>query len=234
LKGLPMNENKGPGEDANPFGPNATQILATEHWSLLGSRALIWNEAMSRTTVFLSLLSAAIIALALLADATGFGPRTTTLAMVLLPVVLFLGIATHIRLVQINSEEIRTVLAMNRLRKAYLEIEPAIEPYLTTGHHDDEKGLAASYLIAGSNRLRPWAQFLQATATIVATVDAALAAAIVVLALQATEAPIGALVGTGTASFLTVWGGLFSFQRHALDPLRRIAPRFPTPSDGPK
>jgi hypothetical protein len=234
LKGLPMNENKGPGEDANPFGPNATQILATEHWSLLGSRALIWNEAMSRTTVFVSLLSAAIIALALLADATGFGPRTTTLAMVLLPVVLFLGIATHIRLVQINSEEIRTVLAMNRLRKAYLEIEPAIEPYLTTGHHDDEKGLAASYLIAGSNRLRPWAQFLQATATIVATVDAALAAAIVVLALQAAEAPIGALVGTGTASFLTVWGGLFSFQRHALDPLRRIAPRFPTPSDGPK
>jgi hypothetical protein len=34
-------------------------------------------------------LSAAIVALALLANATGFGPQTTTLALVLLPVVLF-------------------------------------------------------------------------------------------------------------------------------------------------
>jgi hypothetical protein len=47
-------------------------------------------------------LSAAIIALALLADATGFGSQTTTLALVLLPVVLFLGIAAHGRLVEIN------------------------------------------------------------------------------------------------------------------------------------
>ena len=124
-----------------PFGPDGAAILATEHWSLLGSRSLIWNEAMSRTTVFLSVLSAAIIALALLADATGFGSQTTTLALVLLPVVLFLGIATHLRLVAINGEEIELVLAMNRLRHAYLAIAPGLEPYFTTGHHDDERGL---------------------------------------------------------------------------------------------
>jgi len=46
-----------------PFGPHAAQILATEHWSLLATRSLIWNEAMSRATVFLTVLSAAIIAL---------------------------------------------------------------------------------------------------------------------------------------------------------------------------
>ncbi len=33
----------------HPLGPHAAQILATEHWSLLSSRSLIWNEAMSRT-----------------------------------------------------------------------------------------------------------------------------------------------------------------------------------------
>jgi hypothetical protein len=75
---------------------------------------LIWNEAMSRANVLLTVLSAAIIALALLADATGFGPRTTTLALVLLPVVLLLGVATYVRLVQINNEEFKLVLAMNR------------------------------------------------------------------------------------------------------------------------
>lgn len=31
---------------------------------------------------------------------------------------------------------------MNRLRRAYLTIEPGLEPYFTTGHHDDERGLA--------------------------------------------------------------------------------------------
>jgi hypothetical protein len=88
-----------------PLGPDAATILATEHWSLISTRSLIWNEAMSRATVFLTVLSASIIALALLADAAGFGRHTTTFALVLLPVVLLLGIATYIRLVQINSEE---------------------------------------------------------------------------------------------------------------------------------
>ena len=138
-----------------PFGPDAAAILATEHWSLLGSRSLIWNEAMSRTSIFLTLLSASIVALALAADATGFGSRTTALALVLLPVVLLLGLATYVRLVQINTEEARTVLAMNRLRKAYLAMAPALEPYLSTGHHDDERGLAASYLMAGPSDLTP-------------------------------------------------------------------------------
>jgi hypothetical protein len=40
----------------HPFGPDAAAILATEHWSLLAPRSLIWNEATSRTTVFPSVL----------------------------------------------------------------------------------------------------------------------------------------------------------------------------------
>jgi hypothetical protein len=214
----------------HPFGPDAAQILATEHWSLLASRSLVWNEAMSRATVFLSVLSAATIALALLADATGFGPQTTTLALVLLPVVLLLGIAAHSRLVEINREEVELVLAMNRLRHAYLRIAPALEPYLSTGHHDDEQGLAASYL-AGGRRLRRWGQFLVNTPTIVATVDAALAAAIVLLVVRAAEAATTVAVVAGAVAFLIVWAALFLLQRRALDPLRRSTPRFPTPPD---
>jgi hypothetical protein len=136
----------------------------------------------------LSVLSASTIALALLADATGFGPQTTTLALVLLPVVLFLGIAAHGRLVATNREEVELVLAMNRLRHAYLKVAPALGPYVTTGHHDDEQGLAASYL-TGGRRLRRSGQFLVNTPTIVATVDAALAAAIVVLVVRRPSPP---------------------------------------------
>src|SRR5918995_788587 len=215
------------------LGPNAAAILATEHWSLLAARALIWNEAMSRATVFLTVLSASIIALALLADATGFGAQTTTLALVLLPVVFLLGLAAYARLVQINTEEFQLVLAMNRLRHAYLTIEPGLERYLTTGYHDDEQGVIATYMLHGPSRQWLWVHFLVNTPTIVATVDAALAAAIVVLLLQIAEASRAAAVAGGAVAFVVVWGVLFRLQLHTLRPFRDKTPRFPTPPDLP-
>jgi hypothetical protein len=92
---------------------------SSSHWSLIAARSLIWNEAQSRAAVFLTVLSASIIALALAADAAGFDAQTAALALVLLPMVLLLGVAAYVRLVQINTEVFRLVLAMNRLRRAY-------------------------------------------------------------------------------------------------------------------
>jgi hypothetical protein len=214
-----------------PLGRQAAAILAAEHWSLLAARSLIWNEAMSRATVFLTVLSASIIALALMADATGFGSQTTTLALVLLPVVFLLGIATYARLVQINTEEFQLVLAMNRLRHAYLQIEPGLERYFTTGHHDDERGVIATYMLDGPSRRWLLVHFLVNTPMIVATVDAALAAAIVVLLLQVGEAPRAAEVAGAIVAFMAVWGVLLRLQLHTLRPLQGRTPRFPTPRD---
>jgi hypothetical protein len=216
-----------------PLGPHAAAILATEHWSLLAARSLIWNEAMSRATVFLTVLSASIIAPALLSDATGFGSQTTTLALVLLPVVFLLGIAVYARLVQINTEEFQLVLAMNRIRHAYLEIEPGLEHYFTTGHHDDERGVIATYMLDGPSRKWLAAHFLVNTPTIVATVDAALAAAIVMLLLHADAAPRAAEVAAAIVAFMVVWAALQRFQLHALRPLRGKTPRFSTPPELP-
>jgi hypothetical protein len=218
------------GEASDPsLGPHAAAILATEHWSLLAARSLIWNEAMSRATVFLTALSASIIALALLADATGFGSETRALALVLLPLVFLLGIATYARLVQINTEEFELVLAMNRVRHAYLQIEPGLERYFTTGSHDDERGLIASYMLDGTSRRWLVVHFLVNTPTIVATVDSALAAAVAVLLLQVGDAPRAAQVLAGTVAFAVVWGVLLRLQLHTLRPLRGKTPRFPTP-----
>jgi hypothetical protein len=152
------------------------------------------------------------------------------LALVLLPVVLLLGLAAHGRLVEINREEVELVLAMNRLRHADLRIAPALKPYFTTGDHDDEQGLAASYL-AGGRRLRRWGQFLVNLPTIVATVDAAVAAAIGVLVVLVAEAATTVAVVAGAVVLVVVWGGLLLLQRRALDPLRRRTPRFPTPPE---
>jgi hypothetical protein len=58
------------------------------------------------------------------------------------------------------------------------------------------------------------AAFLVNTPTVVATVDAALAAAIVVLHMQVAEASTAALVAGWVLAFTAVWGALLTLQRH--------------------
>jgi hypothetical protein len=121
------------------------QILTTEHWSLLSTRGMSWNEAFSRTTMFLSALSGAVVALALVAQATSFGEGFITFAILMLPVVLFVGITTFVRLVEINHEDFNWVAGMNILRHAYLEAAPELRPYFISGWHDDEAGIMATF-----------------------------------------------------------------------------------------
>jgi hypothetical protein len=91
----------------------------------------------------------------------------------------------------------------------------------------------ATYMLDRPSRQWLWVHFLVNTPTIVATVDAALGAAIVVLLLQVAEAPQAAAVAGGAVAFLAVWGVLLRLQLHTLRPFRDKTPRFPTPSDLP-
>jgi hypothetical protein len=121
------------------------QILTTEHWSPLATRALTWNEAFSRATTFLAVLSGAVLALALVAQGRGFDEGFATFALLILPVVLFVGIATFIRLVSINHEDVGWVIGMNLLRHAYLAAAPELRQYIVTGSSDDEAGIMATF-----------------------------------------------------------------------------------------
>jgi hypothetical protein len=144
-------------------------------------------------------------------------------------VVFLLGIAAYARLVQINAEEFQLVLAMNRLRRAYVTLEPGLDRYLTTGYHDDQRGVFVTYMVNRPGQRALWLHFLVNTPNIVATVDAALAAAIVVLSLQAADAPSPVTVLSGVAAFLLMWATLFWLQRLTLRPFRDQDARFPTP-----
>jgi hypothetical protein len=88
-------------------------------------------------------------------------------------------------------------------------------------------------LLKGTSRRWLAVHFLVNTPMIVATVDAALAAAIVVLLFRAGDASQVAEVAGGTVAFVVVWLMLLRFQLHALRPLRGTTPRFPTPPDPP-
>ena len=106
--------------------PHALQILMTEHWSLLAARSLGYTEAMSRASIFIAALSGSVIALALVGQATDFGDGFVAFALVLLPVVYFLGVSTVARLGQNNYEDAVWIQGMNRIRHAYLELVPAL------------------------------------------------------------------------------------------------------------
>jgi hypothetical protein len=95
--------------------------------------------------MFLSALSGSVVALALVAGATGFSDGFMTFAVLLLPVVLLAGVGTFMRLVAINSEDVRWVIGMNRLRHAYLAAAPDLRPYFVTGSSDDEAGIMTTF-----------------------------------------------------------------------------------------
>jgi hypothetical protein len=121
----------------DPFDdPRSLQILTTEHWSLLATRSLSWNESFSRAGLFLSVVSATAVALALVGQATGFNDHFTAFALVMLPIALFVGLATFTRLDEVNAEDFVWVSGMNRIRHAYLQMNPRLQDYFITGWTD--------------------------------------------------------------------------------------------------
>jgi len=136
--------------EAMPSPPESSsarraQFLATEHWSLLATRSMSWNESFARSSMFLTSLSTATVALALVGSATQFGPEFVTFALVVLSITLFLGVATFIRLSQVNNEDLYWVAGMNRLRGVYARLEPGIEEEFVAGTTLDAKGFALTY-----------------------------------------------------------------------------------------
>jgi hypothetical protein len=131
--------------------PRAVQILATEHWSLLASRSLAYNEAFTRGGMFLTFLSMSFVALALLADAMSFGDQFLTVAAVVLAFDLVIGLTTYFRIDGANVDDLRAVYGMARIRHGYTEVAPILAPYFTSPTHDDMTSLLTTY---GSPSLR--------------------------------------------------------------------------------
>jgi hypothetical protein len=125
--------------------PRAVQILATEHWSLLASRSLAYNEAFARGGMFLTFLSMSFVALALLAQGMSFRNEFLTVAAVVLAFDLVIGLATYGRIAGANVDDLRAVHGMARIRHGYTEIAPILAPYFTSAAHDDPASVLTAY-----------------------------------------------------------------------------------------
>lgn len=148
------------------------QILATEHWSLLAVRSQTWSEVMGRITSQLMFTSASLLFLALVGQGGGYTDTFRFLAIVLGLTLLTTGTLTAFRVHNASQEDYMFIKGMNRLRAAYLDIDPTLEPYFITGLTDDEAGIGQTYTMGPVRNLSHVAAsagiFIVAVNTIVA------------------------------------------------------------------
>jgi hypothetical protein len=199
--GVPTASGVPPAEPASPG--LRLQILATEHWSLLATRSLAWNEVFARAGTFLTTLSGAIVALALVGQGSGFDDTFLVFGVVILAVVLFVGVATFLRMGASNYYDAQCVIGMNRIRAAYLELAPDLERYFVMSAHDDVRGLGITMGVPPGTA--PLVHIIAATPTVVSVVDSVVAAAVVGMLVLLTDAATPGVLAACIATFLVVF-----------------------------
>jgi hypothetical protein len=178
------------------LGP-AVSFATTEHFNLQTARAITVSEANGRASIYLAAVSSSLIALGFIGQMEQLGPAFRAFALILLPVLTFVGVVTFQRLVQSSIEDMAYACRIARLRALYFAVAPELESYLVS--------------VCGGERLpRPsgW-QLTLTTAGMVAVVNSVLAGAcagVVIQTLSAaslglTLAP-GAVVGTASLLLL--------------------------------
>lgn len=202
------------------------QILSTEHWSLLASRNLAWNETFTRTGIFLTALSGAIVALALVAQASDFGEGFRLFGLVILPVVLFIGIGTSLRLDSSSYHDVICIIGMNRIRAAYLELAPDLERFFVMGTNDDFDGIEATMGVVPKRSML--LSVIAATPWLVSMLNALLAGAIGALLTMQLGADALPAILVGAAVFLLALAFIGLYERNEIRKLMGMhRPMFP-------
>lgn len=136
------------------------QALGAEFSMLQGARGATISKSSSRSGLYMTTLSGAVVALALVAQASKFGVTFFIFAPAIVPVVFFLGLVTYSRLLQTGVEDVIYARAISKIRDFFSEIDPAQAGFFQASAVD-QVGLRN----LGLWRLR-WQQFLSAAATV--------------------------------------------------------------------
>jgi hypothetical protein len=211
----------------------ALAILTAEHSSLVASRALVYNESFARTGMFLTFLSASLVALALVGQGMGFDRQFLFIAAIILGFDLFIGLVTLGRVSAAAGEDLRCIAGMNRIRHAYLEIAPGLERYFITSRYDDLTGVVSTYGEPPGARPSLVGDLIHGLTTadgmvafITVVIGGILGGVVALLVGADPNLAIGIGLGTFSGLFIVMSGALY---RRALRFGERLGPRFPTP-----
>ncbi len=205
--------------------------LGPEYALLGGLLSTTWSASLTRTSIFLFTLSSAGVALGFAAQAGIDRGYFRDLALVVLPIVLFIGVTTFIRVVQLQRESVVYLTGLNRIRRLMQDGAPGSAPYYVLPRNDD---VAAIFSGPGTGMPGHAPRFrllnlVSQTQGVVGIVTAAVAAAFAGLAV----APLGSLavVILAGAAFLVTLVVLFTYwQRSIAEIVAAREPMFPTPS----
>lgn len=212
--------------------PRALQILATEHSSLLSTRALAYNESFTRGGMFLTFLSLSFVALALVAQAIPVDRDFLIVAAIVLAFDFVVGLTTFGRIVATSHEDYLAVQGMARIRHGYGEIAPVVLPYFITGVHDDLTGVMVSY---GSPSTKGASAVLYQLTTsagminlIVSMVGAVLALVIALILGASAQAAFGVATVTVVVVFVALGAAMIGYYFRVQASIQVL---FPTPKD---
>lgn len=128
-------------QDGRMPSPALMSALTTEHYTLQSSRSSTVLEANGRSQLYLSAVTGAVVALALVAELDGLGRTFTVFALSLLPAVLVLGLTTYVRLADLAVQDALYARAIGRIRAFYFTIDPAAQQYWLLPAGDDPHAL---------------------------------------------------------------------------------------------
>lgn len=205
------------------------QILATEHWGLLAARGTAQNEVLARIGIFLTLVSAGLVSLALVGQATDFSDAFIAFAIGVLAFIVLVGLLTQIRVMNIGMEDFMYVIAMNRLRGAYVELDPGVHRLLMSSPHDDFPGSEQTYYFFTPKRGLD--QLFGSTMIFTVIINSALLGLLTAAITNVFSAsvPLAVTLGATVAVVffgLSVWRGARRFART----LATLEPEFPSPA----
>jgi len=213
----------------------ARDVLVTEYGVLMSALTTAWSASLTRTSLFLGVLSAAGVAFGFASQGGVDRPTFIRLALLVLLLVLFLGVATFTRLVQFQRESMVYITGMNRIRHFFQETAPASRPYFVLPIYDDEAALYRSIGTGMAGR-RPRFELLHLTVQtqgIVGIVTAVVAAGCAGLAVSPADSVVASWL-LAAAAFLVTLAALFIYWHRSLADMRAVIhPIHPTPAQRP-
>ncbi len=174
------------------------QNIALEAAELQALRQMSWTETTNRVSMFMTIVGASVFGLALVLDATSFGREFLVVALLVLPVLLFVGISSLGRMGELDEYDWRLIQGLNRLRHLRVELDPTFAPYLVTSIHDDILSVLSSY---GGEHSNPVLHSFWTLAALMGTLISVIAALIAGVA--------GLLVGLDTTLAIVI--GIVTF-----------------------
>jgi hypothetical protein len=194
----------------------AVTFATTEHFNLQTARAITVSEANGRASIYLAALASNLIALAFVGQMSRLGTTFYAFALILLPVLGFVGVVTFQRLVQSQMEDIAYAQRIARLRDFYFALAPELEPYLLLVREPRGEALRDSKPLGPTT----W-QLTRTTAGMVAVVNSVVIGACAGLVFETLR--VGSLVPALAAGAITGAATLkiqCRHQQHARDAYR--------------